>query len=100
MWQAQPYPATTGVQEKVALCFYEAAAQLPARALRKTESSSWCSRCGVCVDSGGQGGHSDQGQDARDSVDEQSCAPRTRVRPSLPLYLAPLGLAARCIFWG
>jgi hypothetical protein len=39
-------------------------------------------------------------RDARDSVDEQSCAPRTRVHPSLPLYLAPLGLAARCIFWG
>jgi hypothetical protein len=31
-------------------------------------------------------------------VDEQSRVPRTRVRPSLPLYLAPLGLAAGCVF--
>jgi hypothetical protein len=64
MRQAHPYPAAAGVQEKAALCSCEAAAQLPARALRETGSSSWCSRCGVCMDFGEQGGHSDQGQDA------------------------------------
>jgi hypothetical protein len=48
----------------------------------------------MCVDSGKQRGRSDQGRDARDGVEGQSRVPRTRVRPSLPLYLAPLGLSA------
>jgi hypothetical protein len=33
-------------------------------------------------------------------VDEQSRASCTRVRPSLPLYLVPLSLAAGCVFLG
>jgi hypothetical protein len=61
MRQSHPYPAAAGVQEKAALCSCEGAAQLTARALRETGSSTWCSRCGMCVDSGEQGGHSDQG---------------------------------------
>jgi hypothetical protein len=98
MQQAHPYPAAAGVQEEAAPCSWEAAAQLLARDLRETGSSSWCSRCSMCVDSEKQRGRSDQGRDARDDVDEQSRVPRTRVRPSLPLYLAPLGLAAGCVF--
>jgi hypothetical protein len=52
----------------------------------------------MCVDSGKQRGCSDQGRDAHDDMEGQSRVPRTRVRPSLPLYLAPLGLSARGVF--
>jgi hypothetical protein len=100
MRQAHPYPAAAGVQEEAAPCSWEVVAQLLARDLRETGSSSWCSHCSICVDSREQQGRSDQGRDAWDGVDEQSRVPRTRVCPSLPLYLAPLGLAARGVcFW-
>jgi hypothetical protein len=52
----------------------------------------------MCVDSGKQRGRSDQGRDARDDVEGQSRVPHTRVRPSLPLYLAPLDLSAGSVF--
>jgi hypothetical protein len=48
----------------------------------------------MCVDSEKQRGRSDQGRDERDGEEVQSCVPRTRVRPSLPLYLAPLSRSA------
>jgi hypothetical protein len=74
---------------------WEAAAQLLTRDLQETGSSSWCSRCSMCVDTGKQRGRSDQGRDERDGEEVQSCVPRTRVRPPLPLYLAPLGRSAK-----
>jgi hypothetical protein len=49
----------------------------------------------MCVDTGKQRGRSDQGRDERDGEEVQSCVPRTRVRPPLPLYLAPLGRSAK-----
>jgi hypothetical protein len=52
----------------------------------------------MCVDSGKQRGCSDQGRDAQDGVEGQSLVPRTRVRPSLPLYLAPLDLSVGRVF--
>jgi hypothetical protein len=48
----------------------------------------------MCVDSEKQRGRSDQGRDERDGEEVQSCVPRTRVHPFLPLYLAPLDRSA------